>query len=188
MDEIEQNDVDIENNEAPEIEEAETPEEETPKREYSDEEKLERVSRMKAKLEKKLGIQPKVESDKAKKGTPGELDNADYAFLAVKGYEHDDDIALIKEKMSKWNLPLRELLKDEDIQNKLRGMRIEREAKAAIPGSTRRTQGSIADNEDYWFQKYEQGGKLPDNMPPGMAEKLVNRRYQQADPRKNPFE
>ena len=165
-----------------EINETEAPEETTA-------ELAARLKRAEAKIERmKLDqkVEKKVEVELQKK--TGELDNADYAFLAVKGYEHDDDIKLISEKMQKWNLPLRELLKDEDVVNKLKSMRIEREALAATPGSTRRSSGNAADTEEYFYQKYEQTGKLPDNMPHGMAEKLINRKYAEANPRQNPYE
>ena len=132
----------------------------------------------------------KLEAEHLKESkVTGELDNADYALLEVRGIlEGDSRIDFIKEKMVKWNLPLRELLKDEDIQSKLKSMKIEGDVRAATPGSTRRAAATTSDNEDYWYQKYEATGKLPEVMPPGMAERLVNRKYAQADPRQNPFE
>mgnify|MGYP000726940280 CR=1 FL=1 len=157
---------------------------EAPKKEYTVEQKLARINRMKTKLEKELGIEPKPEPKKT-----SELDNGDYAYLATKGIDEDDPrIDFIKEKMAKWGLPLRELMKDEDIQSKLKSLKIERDVRVATPSSTKRSAGTTSDNEDYFYQKYMQTGVLPEVMPKGMAERLVDRRYQESDPRQNPFE
>lgn len=151
---------------------------------------LARLKRAEAKIEKmKLDakVEKKVEVELEKKA--GELDNADYALLATKGIDDDDPrIDFLKEKMAKWNMPLRELLKDEDIKAKLRSMKIEGDVRQATPSSTKRSSAGDMDREDYFYQKYLSEDKLPNNLPPGMAERLVNRRYQQTDPRANPFE
>lgn len=151
--------------EAPE----ETPE--APKKEYTAQEKLARVERMRLKYMKELGIE-----DKPSK-TTGELDNADYALLAAKGIEYDDEIKLIHEKMKKWDMSLRDVLKDEDMQAKLKGMRIEREVKSAMPSSSKRSGGAAIDNLDYWKAKYEQTGELPDDFNLRVA--VVDSKYQQ---------
>ncbi len=138
-------------------------------------------------IEKDLGLAVESQKEEPKPKT-GELDNADYALLTVKGYEHEDDIALIQKQMTKWDKPLREVLKDEDVVSKLASMKQEREVKAATPSSTKRAGSNATDDVDYWYQKYEQDGKLPEAMPKGMAEKLVNRKAGETDSRKNPFE
>lgn len=146
------------------------------------------AQRERTKIVKQELAKKEKEEEKSSKIT-GDLDNADYALLEVRGImEGDPRIDYIKDKLVKWQMPLRELLKDEDVQAKLKSLKIEGEVRAATPGSTRRSSGGTSDNEDYWFQKYEQTGKLPDVMPPGMAEKLVNRRYSKENPRANPFE
>lgn len=93
--------------------------------------------------------------------TPGDLDTASYAYLAAKGIEDDEDIQFIHNRMTKWDMSLREVLKDEDVQSKLKAMKIEREVKAATPGATKRTSSGNIDNVDYWLAKYEQTGELP---------------------------
>lgn len=35
----------------------------------------------------------------------GELDTASYAYLAAKGYENDEDIEYIHNRMTKWDVP-----------------------------------------------------------------------------------
>lgn len=184
MDNEQTNELDIPNEEIILEETVEEEPKEAPKKEYTVEQKLARINRMKTKLEKELGIEPK----KPEIPKTGELDNGDYAYLATKGIDEDDPrIDFIKEKMAKWGLPLRELMKDEDIQSKLKSLKIERDVRSATPSSTKRASGTTSDNEDYFYQKYMQNGTLPEVMPSGMAERLVNRRYQEADPRQSPF-
>lgn len=190
--ENEQKEADLTNGEEEVLlEEAGEVKEEPKKKEYTPQEKLARVERMRQKYMKELGIEEKkekVEPESESKKT-GELDNGDYAYLATKGIDEDDPrIDFIKEKLVKWNVPLRELMKDEDIQSKLKSLKIERDVKSATPSSTKRASAGASDNEDYFYSKYIQSGKLPETMPAGMAEKLVNRRYQESNPRQNPFE
>lgn len=101
---------------------------------------------------------------KTEKEKSSELDNADYALLTVKGYENEEDIDFIQDKMGKWNKTLREILRDNDVIEKLKGMKIERDVKSAMPSSTKRNNAGSLDNLDYWVAKNEQTGELPDNF------------------------
>ena len=143
-------------------------------KEYTLEQKLARINRMKARLEKELGVAPKEEKP-AESAKSSDLGTAEYAYLAAKGIEDDEEIALIQGRMKKWDMTLREVLKDEDIQAKLKGMRIERDVKNAIPSSTKRGQAH-ADNLDYWKAKYNQTGELPDDF--ALRSKVVNSIYE----------
>jgi hypothetical protein len=129
---------------------------EKPKR--TPEEQLAYLEGRTQRLRKKLGL---TETRKAKEeAKPGELDTAGLAYLAAKGIEDDEDIAFIQKRMDKWDMTLREVLKDEDVQAKLKGMKIEREVKGAMPSSQKRS-GAGESNLDYWIAKYEQTGELP---------------------------
>ncbi len=136
-------------------------------------------------VKKDLG---ETEEAKAEPSKPRELDDAAYAILAVKGYENEEDISFIEKQMKKWDMPIREILKDEDMVARLSSMKKAREVKAATPSSTKRSGQGIKDDVDFWYQKYEHEGKLPSGMPSGMAEKLVSRRSSQSDSRTNPYE
>lgn len=106
----------------------------------------------------------KQELAKKDKERSDELNNADYALLAVKGYEHEEDIEFIQDKMSKWNKSLREILRDNDVLEKLKGMKIERDVKSAMPSATKRSSAGTLNNLDYWIAKEQQTGELPDNF------------------------
>jgi hypothetical protein len=177
MDEIEQNGVDIQNDEQL-LQEAETIQEEPPKKEYTPEQKLARVERLRSKYMKELGIEPK--SEPVKKA--GELDKADYAYFAAKGYDNDEDIEFLQSKMSKWDMNAREILKDEDVIKKLAANKIERDVRAATPGSMKRTSSGTIDNVDYWTAKYEQTGELPDNFE--LRSAVINAKVDRMNPNK----
>lgn len=165
MDKNETEDVDLNNEEVDEeideeIEEvAETKPKEKPKR--TPEEQLAYLEGRTQRLRKKLGL---VETRKKAETKSDELDNADYAYLAAKGIENDEDIEFIHKQMTKWDKNLREVLRDEDVQAKLKAMKIERDVKSAMPSATKRTGSGAVDNLDYWMSKYEQTGELPDNF------------------------
>jgi hypothetical protein len=125
---------------------------------------LARLKRAEAKIDRMkidAKVEKKVETELQKKA--GELDNADYALLAAKGIEEDEDIKLVHQKMQKWDMSMREVLADKDMQEKLKANKIEREVKTAMPSSTRRS-GPGLENLDYWKAKYDRTGDLPDDF------------------------
>lgn len=123
-----------------------------------------RLKRAEAKIER-MKVAEKVDKkvEEVLQKQTGQLDNADYALLAAKGIEEDSDISFIHDKMHKWGMSLREVLADKDMKEKLDGFKIEREVKAAMPSSMRRSSGGL-DNLDYWKAKYDQTGQLPDDF------------------------
>jgi hypothetical protein len=120
----------------------------------------------------------KLEAERSKK--PDELDNADLAYLAAKGFEDDEEIAFIHKRMTKWDMSLRDVLKDEDVQEKLKSLKIEREVKLATPSSTKRGAGNAGENIDYWIAKYERTGELPANFE--LKSAVVNAYVAKANP------
>ena len=90
--------------------------------------------------------------------------------------------------MSKTGQTVRQVLKDEYVASKLNDFKKAREVKSATPSSTKRAGQQVTDNVDYWYQKYEATGELPKGMPKGMATKLIQRRTEAEDPRRNPYE
>lgn len=157
-------DVDLNNDASDEIDEVEADEIEStaqpkaqPKR--TPEEQLAYLEGRTQRLRKKLGL---VEARKPKEESkPTGLDKADIAYLAAKGYDHEEDIEYLEKYSLKWELPVRELLKDEDVQAKLKHNKIEREVKSATPSSTKRSAGGEINNLDYHVAKYERTGEYP---------------------------
>lgn len=132
----------------------EKPQAEKPKR--TPEEELAYFEGRAARLRKDLG---KEEPKEVK--TQGELDDAAYALLTAKGYEAQEDIDLITKMAKKWDLPVREALKDEDLLQKLKNQRIEREVRGAMPSASNRTGQGATDDVSYWLEKNARTGELP---------------------------
>lgn len=148
-----------------------------------------RLKRAEAKIERmkiEAKVEKKVDSELQKR--TGGLDEVQLNYLDLKGYSEPEDIKIIQQVMEKTGKTVREVLRDEYIQAKLKDNQVAREVKLAMPDMTSKGGGVFSDNEDYYFQKYEQTGSLPKNMPKGMAERLVNRKAQQSDVRRSPFE
>lgn len=160
-------DIDL-NNEADDLGDVEeipeekeiAPPKEKPKR--NAEEQLKYLEGRAQRLRTKLGL---VEPRKrAEPKQSDELTDAQFAYLAAKGIEDEDEIDFIHTQMTKWDKSLREVLKDEDVQTKLKGMRIEKDVKRAMPGNTKRAGSTALDSVDYWIAKYDQTGELPDDF------------------------
>ena len=142
--------------------------------------KLEEKARAQRERTKIVKQQLKKTEDKK-----GELDNADFALLAVKGYENEEDIEFIQDKMQKWNKSLREILRDQDVIDKLKGMKIERDVKSAMPSATKRSSAGQLDNLDYWITKHEQTGELPDNFE--LRSAVINAKMNKSNPTLPPW-
>lgn len=168
MDEIEQSDVDTINDENLETSDQETVEqtpEPAPKKEWTLEQKLARVDRMKAKLEKELGIdaKPKETPKSETKGTPGELDETQLDYLDLKGISDEDEIAVIQTVIAKTGQTVRQVLKDDYVQAKLEKLRADKAVKDATPSSTKRSGPGQSNDVAAAIAKFEQTGSLPDD-------------------------
>ncbi len=163
MDEIEQSAVDTQNDETEVEVETEQPEQtEAPKKEYTVEQKLARINRMKAKLEKELGITPpKAEVKPAPTTKTGELDETQLDYLDLKGISDESEIDLIQTVMQKTGMTVRQALKDEYVQEKLTKLRDARAVKDATPSATKRGNSSTQDSVAVALTKYESTGQLP---------------------------
>ena len=181
-------DVDL-NNEADELDDVEEiPEEkeeakpkDKPKR--TPEEQLAYLEGRTQRLRKKLGLVEARKKPEAKESD--ELSDAQYAYLAAKGIEDEDDVDFIHTQMKKWDKTLREVLKDEDVQTKLKGIRIERDVKKAMPASTKRAGSGGTDNLDYWTAKYDQTGELPDDFDLRTA--VIDAKVAKSSPNRPPW-
>ena len=165
MTDIEQKDAPLKESENPKPEEAEVMAEPEPeKREYTTEEKLARVTRLKQRYEKELGIEPpviRVETPPKEKGIPSELDDAALDYLELKGIMEDEDIAVIKSVVTKTGQSLRQALKDDYVVTKLAANKSTREAQIGTPGSTRRAGQASLNDVDYWVERNARTGELP---------------------------
>lgn len=133
---------------------------------------------------------PAPQREVVPEATTGELDETQLLWLEVKGVKTDDadEMGLVEKWRTETGKKVKEIHASKIFQAELKELRDGKAALEGTPSSTKRGGGSATDNVDYWFQKYEQTGKLPENMPKGMAEKLVNRKAAQSDSRQNPYE
>src|SRR3990167_1393587 len=165
MAEIEQKGADLSTSETPEPEEVEeVAEPEPPKREYTTEEKLARVSRLKQRYEKELGIEPTVihvETTPKERKPSSELDDAALDYLELKGISEEEDVEVIQKVVKKTGQSLRQALKDDYVVSKLQANKSAREVLAATPGSSRRAGQASLNDVDYWVERNARTGELP---------------------------
>lgn len=178
--------MDDTNDQAPAVEEVE--ELETPEAEVTDwEAEAKKARAMAARYRNQVikAKEAKKTPEPVKSNQKGELDNGDYALLAAKGIEEEEEVEFISNYMKKWDKPLRDVLRDSDIQAKLKGMRLEREVKQAMPSATKRASNGQIDNIDYWVSKYDQTGELPDNFE--IAAAVINAKVERSNPSLPPW-
>lgn len=113
-----------------------------------------RAHRAKKRLEKLQTAKPDKTEDKPK---TNDLDYGQLSYLAVKGYETEEELGFIKKMMEKTGMSLKETIADEYVQNRIAGMRETKATKDATPSSTKRSATSGKDTVDYWLAK----GELP---------------------------
>lgn len=167
-----------------EVEEVETPETEITDWEAEAKKARGIAARLRTKLMKATEAKKAPEAPKQDSNTR-ELDNADYALLMASGIKEDDEIELVEKYMKKWDIPLRQVLKDSDIQEKLKGLKLERDVKNAMPSATKRGSSGQIDNIDYWVTKYETTGELPDNFE--LRSAVINSKVQRYSANQPPW-
>lgn len=118
-------------------------------------------------------VDAKVEEKLEQKRT--ELDDTQLDYLDLKGINDPDEIDLVKGVMQKTGQSLRQVLKDEFVQNKLNNLRRERELQDATPGATQRG-GGTGDAVEYWLQRYETTGQLPKDFK--LKSEVINRKVE----------
>ncbi len=136
-------------------------------------------------LKQELEKARKAATPKEEKKT-GEFDNADYALLSAKGYENDEELEFIRQRMVKWDMPLRQVLNDPEMKEKLSNMRIEREVKSATPSATNRTSPGILGTVEYSITKYDRTGELPDNFE--LRSAVINAKVERESTNKPPWQ
>ncbi len=125
------------------------------------------AKRLKTKLEK--AKEKKVEpDDKPAKEEPktGVLDDNALDYLDLKGITEDEDIEIIQKVIEKTGQTVRQALKDEYVQSKLKANQEAREVKDAIPGNTKRSGPGGGNNLAAAVAKYKASGyqDLPEDF------------------------
>lgn len=139
----------------------------------SPEAKLARLTRMKAQLEKKLGISTEKESKPSKKGV---LDYSQKAFLIASGIKGNDEFSLVQEVMKSTGKSLEDVIESKYFKAELNELRELNKSADANPASGNRSGNSARNTVEYWIAK----GELPPASEVDLRRKVVNARMTKA--------
>ncbi len=132
----------------------------------------ENTKTLKAKIKELTPAEKKVEANQAKSG---ELDYGQKAFLNSYGIKGSDEVALVKQWVSRTGDDLDTIVSDDIFTAKLTALREARESAKAIPQGTKRSTNTAKDSVDYWTDKYTTGLPLKD-VPSEFRTQVLNRR------------
>jgi hypothetical protein len=130
-----------------------------PKKEYSTEQKLARVERMREKYLKELGLdKPEPKKEVKEKAEPADDTLAKRVEkMALKQAEitHPDDVELARNTAKKWGMDLEDVLVDEDFKSKLERQQTSRANIQATSGVKGGTGGATQAKQtaEYWIAK-----------------------------------
>lgn len=135
--------------------------------------RLARLTRMKAQLEKKLGISTEKESKPSKKGA---LDYSQKAFLIANGIKGNDEFGLVQEVMKSTGKSLDDIIESKYFKAELNELRELNKSADANPASGNRSGNSARNTVEYWIAK----GELPPASEVDLRRKVVNARMNKA--------
>lgn len=184
--ENETNDVDINNEEALELDgaEEEAVVEKPKKKDFTDEEQLAIHQREIKKLSKKLGKETELPKATEVKGKSEDLDYGQKAFLRSYDIKGADELMLVKQFQDR-GFDLDSIVTDDVFTAKLGNLREARATALATPKGTKRSSSSSGDTDfDRALSKFRDSGDLPDNFE--MKAKVLNHAAQN-DSSVNPF-
>lgn len=147
--------------------------EETEQPKETPEAKLARLTRMKAQLEKKLGISTEKQTKTSKKGS---LDYSQKAFLIANGIKGNDEFGLVTEVMKSTGKSLDDIIESKYFKAELNELRELNKSADANPSSGNRSSNSARNTVEYWIAK----GELPPASEVELRRKVVNARMQKA--------
>lgn len=152
----------------------------------TDEEKLARIEGQRKRLLKKMGREEKSEKEPKvePKSTTGKLNETQLDYLDLKGITESEDVDIIQEVIKKTGMTVREALKDEWVEGKLKANKEKRELLDATPSSTKRGKGS-ADAYATAKAEYERTGKLPADFE--LRSRIVNEKHNETNPSVPPW-
>lgn len=120
-----------------------------------------------------------------KEAATGDLDETQLELLDLKGITEDEDIDYIQKYMSRNGLTLRQTLRDELVSEKLAKNKAKRDVAQATPSSTKRGGQGSANDLDYWVERNERTGEMPDDFE--LRAKIVERKENRVSDRVPPW-
>ncbi len=140
-----------------------------------------RRKRAEKQLEKSK-IEKKAEKIVEKQKQTGELDETQLDYLDLKGISEDEDIKLIERHVQRTGETIRQALKDDYVQSKLKANKDKRDVSQATPSSNKRGGGNPADSVAVALAKFEQTGDLPDDFK--LRSAVINAKAAKDNPNK----
>lgn len=160
--------------ETDDVDESTDDEEETiEQQKESPEARLARLTRMKAQLEKKLGISTEKQTKPSKKGV---LDYSQKAFLIASGIKGNDEFGLVQEVMKSTGKSLEDVIESKYFKAELNEIRELNKTSDANPSSGNRSGNAARNTVEYWITK----GELPPASDVELRRKVVNARMTKA--------
>ena len=146
--------------------EDESQSEETTKAVETTEAKKSRLERQLAQVNKKLGIETKIEKhiDEGESNNKGGLDRVDKMILRTEGIKSANEISLVEEFMKDSGKGIDAVLESRAFKAELKALREEVASEDAIPTNSKRSTNSNRNTVDYWLAKGE--------MPPANETQL----------------
>lgn len=179
MEENEQKEIIVdseETNEEETTEKVETPKEEKPKAKpkRSPQEELDYFEGRAKRLRKQLGVETKETEEAPAK--PNDLDYGQKAYLKSYDIKGADELALVKNWISRTGDDIDTLVVDDVFHAKLKGLRDARAVADATPKGTKRTAQPVTDTLEYWQGKIESGQAEFKDAPEDIRRKILNNR------------
>lgn len=107
---------------------------------------------------------PREEAKNETQAKTGELDETQLDYLDLKGVNEAEDIDVIQAVMKRTGQTVRQALKDEYVQAKLKGNSEKRAVANAMPSGTKRSGAGAGMGLEAAIAKYEQTGEYPSDF------------------------
>lgn len=176
-----QQEVDSLETEVEALDEATTEEKDTTDWKAKYEETAGQLKRAQTKLDKSK-ISKEAEKIVEKQKKTGDLDETQLDYLDLKGISEEEDIKIIERHVQRTGETVRQALKDDYVQSKLKANKDKRDVSEATPSTNKRGTGSGADTVAVALAKFERDGTLPDDFK--LRSAVINAKADKDNPNK----
>jgi hypothetical protein len=136
----------------------------------TDEARLARLDRQASQLRKKLGVEPKKETEKVESKKEEGLDRVDKMLLRQESITDSDEISLVQDFMKSTGKSVEDVIDSRAFKAELKLLRDDKKAEDAIPSNSKRSGQSNSNTVEYWIAK----GQMPPANEPKLRQAYVN--------------
>lgn len=122
------------------------------------------------------------EAEKIVQKQTGELDETQLDYLDLKGISETEDISLIERHVQRTGETVRQALKDDYVQAKLKANKDKRDVSEATPSSNKRGTSGGSDSVAIALAKFESTGELPSDFK--LRSAVINAKADKENPNK----